>query len=505
MARIDSLLSIVLQQGADELRIAVDRDPKMLAGGAPKKLSIPAMSEETLRELLGEILSVDTEAELVASSRVELLYESGSAGAFRVTLTRGAGAPLEVRFVRARNIPRAKEPTAPTSAATNAPIVAADQPREPVVALEPPSATPPTTRRTGRIEVRRTLASLGARAAAMRASDLHLADGERVFVRVDGKVRAIDESAEVDVAEELGLSSADAALVRSGRSIDASLDVDGVGRVRVHVYGTDKGIAAALRLLPPRAPTFASLEMPVAFDDLAMLPHGLVLVCGATGAGKSTTLAALARTALERRSIVLVTLEDPIEYELESSSSSLVRRRQIGRDAVDFASGLRDALREDPDVLLVGEMRDPETVALALTAAETGHLVLASLHSRSAASAIDRIVDVSAPERQQQTRVQLAESLRAVVSQRLVPRARGSGRVVVTEVLRVNHAVASMIREAKTSQIGNAIQAGRSEGMVSLERCLAERVQSGHVRLEDARAVAHDVPALMMLLEGRRA
>jgi twitching motility protein PilT len=266
------------------------------------------------------------------------------------------------------------------------------------------------------------------------------------------------------------------------------------------VFRTSEGLAAAVRLLPPAAPTLASLHLPVPLEDLVALPHGLVLVCGATGSGKSTTLAALAQEALRRRSIVLTTLEDPIEHGLVASESSLVRRRQIGRDARDFASGLRDALREDPDVLLVGEMRDPETIGLALTAAETGHLVLSSLHSGSAASAVERIVDAYPPARQLQIRVQLADSLRAVVVQRLLPRARGGGRIPALEVLRVTHAVASLVREGKTAQIATAMQSGGRDGMISLERCLANRVQAGEVRLEDAKAASNDPASLSMYM-----
>ena len=273
-----------------------------------------------------------------------------------------------------------------------------------------------------------------------------------------------------------------------------------MGRVRVHVFQSSAGLAAAVRLLPRAAPSLSSLHMPVPLDDLADLTQGLVLVCGATGSGKSTTLAALAQEALRKRSIVLTTLEDPIEYSLSPPETSLIRRRQVGRDVRDFATGLRDALREDPDVLLVGEMRDPETIGLALTAAETGHLVLASLHSRSAASAIERIVDVYPGERQSQIRVQLADSLRAVVVQRLLPRARGEGRIPAIEVLRVTHAVASLIREGKTAQIGSAIQSGRREGMLTLERCLADRVQAGEIRAEDARAVANEPSSLASYL-----
>jgi twitching motility protein PilT len=290
------------------------------------------------------------------------------------------------------------------------------------------------------------------------------------------------------------------ARVLGGASVDTASEIDGVARVRVHVYATEAGVAAAVRLLPRTPPSLASLQLPVAIDDLAFAPHGLVLVCGATGSGKSTTLAALAQEALRRRSIMLVTLEDPIEFALASSGQSLLRRRLVGRDTPDFASGLRDALREDPDVMLVGEMRDAETIALALTAAETGHLVLASIHSRSAASAIERIVDSYPAERQGQIRVQLADSLRAIVAQRLVPKARGGGRIVAVEVLRGTHAVASLIREGKSAQIATLIQSGRKEGMLSLERSLADRVIAGEIRPDDARAAANDASSLAMYL-----
>jgi twitching motility protein PilT len=285
-----------------------------------------------------------------------------------------------------------------------------------------------------------------------------------------------------------------------GGSIDAAADITNLGRVRIHIYSTSVGLAAAVRILPNAAPSLGSLGLPLALDDLALLPNGLVLLCGATGSGKSTTLAAIAQEALRRRSIMLVTLEDPIEHTLDESARSLVRRRWIGRDATDFASGLRDALREDPDVLLVGEMRDPETISLALTAAETGHLVLASIHSRSAASAIERIVDSYAPERQRQVRVQLAESLRAVVAQRLLPRAHGGGRVVAVEVLRGSRAVASLIRDGKTEQIATALQSGQREGMITLERCLANLVQAKALKAEDAKAAANDPDTLGVYL-----
>jgi twitching motility protein PilT len=243
--------------------------------------------------------------------------------------------------------------------------------------------------------------------------------------------------------------------------------------------------------------------MPIAFDDLIDLPHGLVLVCGSAGAGKSTTLAALAQELLQRRSVVMVTLEDPIEYTLTPSAHSLVRRRQIGRDVRDFPAGLRDALRADPEVLLLGEMRDSESIGLALTAAETGHLVLSSLHSGSAMSAIERIIDAYPAAHKGQIRTQLADALRAVIVQRLLPRANGSGRIPAIEVLRVTRAVASLIREGKTEQLPTVLQSSKRDGMLALERSLADRVQAGEVLLAAASAAANDPDTLATYL-GRR-
>lgn len=337
---------------------------------------------------------------------------------------------------------------------------------------------------------------LVAHAAAIRASDLHLAAGESPRARVDGKLVELDFPADFDLIEALPLNSAARDRVARGESVDLGLEVKGTGRVRLHVFRTSTGIAAAIRLLPQLAPSLASLHMPIPLEPLVDLNHGLVLICGATGSGKSTTLAALCQEVLRRRSVVLTTLEDPIEYQLTATASSILRRREIGRDVPDFASGIRDALREDPDVVLIGELRDEETIANALTAAETGHLVLASLHSSGAASAIERIVDAFPPQRHEQVRQQLADSLRAVVAQRLLPRARGSGRIPAIEVLRGNHGVAALIRDGKSAQLQTAMQSGKSDGMITLERCLADRVIAREIRIEDARAVANDQASL---------
>jgi twitching motility protein PilT len=265
----------------------------------------------------------------------------------------------------------------------------------------------------------------------------------------------------------------------------------------VHLYRSNDGLAAALRILSREPPALRDLALPVNLSWLVNLPHGLVIVCGPTGSGKSSTLAALAREALQQRARLLVCLEDPIEYRLQPGpAGGLVRQRQVGVDVPTFAAGLRDALREDPDVLLIGEMRDAATISLALTAAETGHLVFTSLHSRTAASAVERIVDTYPPERQRQIRVQLADALRVVVSQRLLPRSGGTGRVPALEILKNTAAVANLIREGKTAQIVSALQAGGEEGMVLMERSLADLVRSKVVDLEAAKEAANDAGTL---------
>ncbi len=499
MARIDRILSLVADQGANELRMGTDREPKMLAYGTAKRLSIPMTDETTLRDLLGEILSPEREEALKTRGRVECHYDAAQFGQFSVSLTKRTDG-FDVVFRQSGRAPAAPPPELPPPPPSFRPTSAA-------APVAPASASMPVAAHTHMptaepIRPASSLMELVAHAAARRASDLHLADDEVPVARIDGRLLRL-EHAPVTVANLLPLGEVLEGELARTSSIDFGLEISDVGRIRVHVFRTETGRCASIRLLPRSAPTLAGLGLPVPIEDLVELPHGLVMVCGAAGSGKSTTLAALAQEALKRRSIMLVTLEDPIEYGLTARESSLVRRRQVGRDVPDFASGLRDALREDPDIILIGEMRDPETISLALTAAETGHLVLTSLHSRSAASAIERIVDAYPPERSHQIRSQLADSLRAVVSQRLLPRARGGGRIVALEVMRTNHAIGALIREGKTTQLSTAIQAGRKDGMLLLERCLADRVLAGEIRIEDARAAANDPAALALLTSGR--
>lgn len=330
--------------------------------------------------------------------------------------------------------------------------------------------------------------------AAVRAgaSDLHLSAGEVPRVRQDGALALVEGALPLDGS---AIDAALAALLPSELAAEFVLrgDADGawqgelpgsgVVRFRVNAFRQRRGPALVLRRIPQHIPSLDALAAPAVFGELARLEEGLVLVCGATGSGKSTTLAALIDTINSSRAAHVITIEDPVEF-IHTSRRSLVSQREVGRDTADFASALRAALREDPDVLLVGELRDLETMRLALAAAETGHLVLGTLHARGSASAMDRFVGVFPQGERDLVRTSLAASLAAVVCQRLLPRA-GGGRVAAHEVLVATPAVRNLIRESRLSQIESAIQTGQAWGMQTfaqgVERLAAQGLIIGGV------------------------
>lgn len=320
-------------------------------------------------------------------------------------------------------------------------------------------------------------------AAQEGASDLHLSEGDGARVRVDGELRRLalevpahtlrDEA--LRLLDELGTSVWE----ETGQA-DLAFTVSGVGRVRASIYRQRGRIALALRLIREDPPRPSEIGVPDRVVAMAAEPRGLIVVTGPTGSGKSTTLAALVRHLNEERALHIITLEDPIEY-VHESRKSVIHQREVGRDTMSFAAGLRAALRQDPDVILVGEMRDPETMAIALTAAETGHLVLSTLHTADAAGAVDRIVDSFPPHQQPQVRAQLAATLVGVVAQTLLPRRDGRGRVAAFEVLVATPAVRNLIREGKTYQIPSALQTGGAQGMQTMESALQSLRALGHI------------------------
>ncbi|MCL6596498.1 MAG: PilT/PilU family type 4a pilus ATPase [Firmicutes bacterium] len=324
-----------------------------------------------------------------------------------------------------------------------------------------------------------------AEARRLGASDLHLEVGVRPLVRLTGRLVPLAGSAPL-TAEELAQVVAD--LVPSSHrtrletvgQTDVGIAFGDDERLRVSAFRDRGGYALTVRLLPRQVPTPEELGLPRAAVELAGRRHGLVLVTGPTGSGKTTTLASLVDKMNRERELHIVTLEDPVEY-VHRSHRSLVRQREIGTDTDSFASGLRAALRQDPDVILVGEMRDAETMAIALMAAETGHLVLATLHTGDAAGAVDRVVGAFEGERQQAVRTQLAAVLVGVVAQRLLPRRGREGRVAAFEVLVATPAVRHLIREGKSHQIASAIQTGGSVGMQTMQASLRALADAGRI------------------------
>ena len=337
-------------------------------------------------------------------------------------------------------------------------------------------------------------------------SDLHLTAGSPPQMRVRGELVPIDgygilKSGPLRTLVYGILTARQREDLENNLELDASHPVPGRGRFRVNVFFQRGSVGAVMRAIPNSIPSLEELGMPPVVREFAELPRGLILVTGATGSGKSTTLASLIDDINSRRAVHVMTVEDPIEFN-HSHKRAIINQREVGADTFSFASALRHVLRQDPDVILVGEMRDLETMGTALTASETGHLVFATLHTQDAPGSIERIIDVFPPHQQQQVRVQLAASLAGVVSQQLLPTLDGKGQVPAVEVLVATPAIRNMIRDGKVHQIRSAIQAGGRHGMQTMDRSLATLVKTGKVDIKLATERAQNVDELMNMLGG---
>ncbi|WP_245643425.1 type IV pilus twitching motility protein PilT [Sanguibacter suarezii] len=321
-----------------------------------------------------------------------------------------------------------------------------------------------------------------------RGSDLHLTVGAPPMVRRDGSLFALDQHAQV-TQESLQRTLYAILTQKQREKFEANLELDfsyavrGLARFRVNFYQQRESIGAAFRVIPYDIKPLEDLGIPAVVANFAGLPRGLVLVAGPTGSGKSTTLASIVDLANRTRSDHIMTVEDPIEF-LHRHKKSIINQREVGSDTHSFANALKHVLRQDPDIILVGEMRDLETISVALTAAETGHLVFATLHTQDAAQTIDRIIDVFPPEQQGQVRTQLAGALQGVVCQTLCKRADGPGRAVATEVMIATPAIRNLIREGKTHQVYSAMQAGSQQGMHTMDQHLADLTRAGRISYE---------------------
>lgn len=332
-------------------------------------------------------------------------------------------------------------------------------------------------------------------------SDLHITAESAPTMRLDGQLVQLEEfgvwSAErVSAAIAAIMSPEQRETFERHLELDFAYALSDQARFRVNVYQQRSARGAAFRLIPTRIRTIEELDLPASISRFATLPRGLVLVTGPTGSGKSTTLAALIDLVNRTRAEHIVTVEDPIEF-MHQHKRAIVNQREVGHDTHSFAAALKHVLRQDPDVILVGEMRDLETISVALTAAETGHLVFATLHTQSAAQTIDRIIDVYPPHQQSQVRAQLAATLQGVVCQTLVPKAGGRGRVAASEIMVATSAISNLIREGQTHQIGSALQSGASHGMRTMDQHLAELVNRDIITKDAAMEKAQDVDEML--------
>jgi twitching motility protein PilT len=485
MAGVDALLSLSMAQGADGLALAVGEIPVLLKGGERRPLSMPPLEAAILQRFIDEVRQAGSDSSYVLE-------------------TRGAQSRFDVAIDGDRRVEfrRPGETSAP-SAATSA------RPSSESSAAEAPRAARAADRNDDRFDdvasavdpaVTAALEALVAQALEREAMDLFLSTSSDARMRVQRALVEIPGSrcSEEAILALLRFDDRQRKVLEEHGSVDLAIELS-AGRIRANVFQHQHGVGAVIRPIHRRIRTLAELGLPPDLRSLAEYADGLVLMVGPAGSGKSSTLAALIDHLNRTRTGHVVTIEDPIEFEYEHGRC-LIHQRELGRHVESFAAGLRAALREGPDVILVGEMRDPETIAAALTAAETGHLVLSTLHSGGAPMAIDRIVDAFPPHQQGQVRLQLASVLRAIVTQLLLPSQRPGLLVPAIEKTVVTHAVAHAIREGRGHHIVSQIQTGRDEGMITLERSLADLVRRGEITRETARAAARNPDILRELL-----
>jgi twitching motility protein PilT len=479
MSAIVSLLRVMTLRDAEAIVLEANAVPSLRRRGQLEPMAMPAIEAKLLEEFVAPYIEGK---DLGAGPVMVPITVEG--GAYVATIERGPkGLKLNVRR------------GAPAAAAKPAPKPAAPKPSPSVSPSPAPAPAPSPSPSPSLVDARHHAGHLLEAAVAIardrKASDIILTTGQPPHLRVEGRVEPLELA--LDDAE---LAACVDGLVGSVGSHDLSLELAGA-RVRVNAFVHLGGHAIAARLISDRVPQLSDLALPAELAQIVEHRDGLVLVCGPTGSGKSTTLAALVDQLDQRRAAHVITIEDPIEYRF-SPRRCLVHQRELGTHVPTFADGLRAALREAPDVILLGELRDRETLAAALTAAETGHLVLATLHAPSAVGAVDRVIDAFPDSHQRQIRVQLAASLRAIVTQYLLPR-RDGGRAAAVEYVPVTTAVANIIRKGELHTLPTAVQSGRDAGMIPLERSLARLMDSGVVSPQVVKRVAADHDLLASL------
>lgn len=491
MSAIQSLLRVMTLRDAEAIILETDKVPSLRRRGQIEKLAMPALEAQMLEDFVTPLLADRS----LDEGAVQVIFHDSDGASYPVTIDKAAGG-LRLVVRPAKLAPKVGKPV--TTPGVTAEAAARREPVEPgVIDLARAEVVPPTRVAPpvpeardvgeGRARLAQLLAPFVMLAKERDASDILVSTAMSRF-KIAGRLETTDLHA--DEAELAGC------VTMLGSNSDWSLEIDGT-RLRVNVFDHLGGYGVAARLIRERVPTLGELGLPPELASVVEQRDGLVLVCGPTGSGKSTTLAALLDVLDQRRAAHVITIEDPIEYRF-TPRRGMVHQREVGRHVPSFAVGLRAALREAPDVILLGEMRDPETIAAALTAAETGHLVLATLHAPSAAGAVDRIIDAFADAQQRQVRTQLAATLRTVITQYLIPR-RDGGRAPAIELVPVTPSVANLMRKGDLQMLPSAIQTGRDAGMIPLERSLARLLEQGMVSREAVRAIAADHDLLAAL------
>jgi len=497
MSAIESLLKVMTLRDAEAMILEPGKIPSLRRRGQVEALAMPALDAAMLEAFAAPMTNERTEWPAMVpftdadGAQYAVTIDKLDAG-YKLTIRRSKPAPL-----RQASPPPPQPDRVPTRPAL---VVDVHDPEDHAVPPESPVPQPGITGQVasarestaaGLARLARLIAPIVAFAHERGASDITLSTGAAPRIRVDGKLETIDLA-----VHDGELAAAVIGLRGERGDADVSLDIDGV-RLRVNAFVHLNGHAVAARLIREQVPSLADLGLPGELASLVDVRDGLVAVCGPTGSGKSTTLASLVDLLDQRRAAHVITIEDPIEYRFRARRC-LIHQREVGTHVPTFADGLRAALREAPDVIVLGELRDRETIAAALTAAETGHLVLATLHAPNAAGAIDRVVDAFPDAQQRQIRWQLAAVLRTVVTQFLLPR-RDGGRAVAVEHVPVTPAVANIIRKGELQTLPTAIQSGREAGMIPLERSLAKLAESGAVSPQAIKKIAADHDLLASL------
>jgi twitching motility protein PilT len=499
---VDSLLQMLQSTGAKGLRLAVGSPARILdAAGTAQDASSHPLTRQEILQLIGPIVPEQARRRLPQETSVDFDYASAF-GAYKVTILRN-GAEIAVSFVPDPNA--AAAPAAPAPVPPPAPPPAAARPAPPIV-------PPPTAAAPARPVV--TAAPAGGGAAIDRlfrlmveakASDLHLSTGMPPLVRKDGRMQPLDPDAGAMAPEDVEalldpiMPEPNRAEFQKRHDTDFAYEIRGLARFRANVFLDRKGRGAVFRVIPAKILSAEDLGLSPYILKLCRLSKGLVLVTGPTGSGKSTTLCAMIDYINKNRSDHIITIEDPIEF-VHENKSCLINQREVGTHTSGFKDALRAAMREDPDIILVGELRDLETVAIAIETAETGHLVFGTLHTTTAASTVDRVIDQFPTEQQAQIRIMLSESLKGVIAQNLC-RKIGGGRIAALEVLLINSAISNLIREGKTFQIPSMMQVGRAQGMVALNDALMDMVTKKLVEPEEAYLKSVDKAAFEGLLK----